>query len=153
MGQYEQPGPFVARACFKRRMESRRNAVAQAAEVSGDEVEAEAEMSGDVFEEDPGRPRFANDPGDMGPEVARIAGAAPLAAPAEGLTGISRRQDRDPPCPGSAVECCDVVPDGAGGQGAVTLAVLEHAGGVWVPLDRTDGAVLRFGDVEAEFET
>ncbi len=152
VGQYEQPVPFMARARFKRRTESRRNAVAHAPKVSDDKVAAEAEVSGDVFEEDPRRSRFSNDPGDMGPEVAWVAGTAPLAAPTEGLAGVSCRYNLDLSCPGPTVEGCDVVPDGTVGQGSITLAVLEHAGRMGIPLDIADGAVLWFGDAEAKFE-
>nr|WP_323037682.1 hypothetical protein [Pararhodobacter sp.] len=46
-------------------------------------------MTGDVFEEDPFGTAFADDPGNVGPEVAGIVGTAALSRRAERLAGIS----------------------------------------------------------------
>ncbi|WP_281390478.1 hypothetical protein [Paracoccus amoyensis] len=44
-------------------------------------------MTGDIFEEDEGRFDLADDPGDMGPEVARVVGPRRLPATLNGWHG------------------------------------------------------------------
>ena len=46
-------------------------------------------MPGDVFEEHPFGATVADDPGDIGPEMAGIVGAAAPSGSAEGLAGVS----------------------------------------------------------------
>ncbi len=78
-GEDEQPLPPVGRADFRRREEACRKAVAHADQSAGDFGEAEAEMMGDILEEDEGRLDLADDAGDMRPEVARVIRAPALA--------------------------------------------------------------------------
>ena len=75
-GEDEQPLALVGRADFRRREEACRKSVAHADQSAGDFGEAEAEMMGDILEEDEGWFDLADDAGDMRPEVARIVGAA-----------------------------------------------------------------------------
>lgn len=75
----EQPFALVGRTDFRRREEARRKAVAHADQSSGDFGEAEAEMMGDIFEEDEGRLDLADDPRDVGPEVPRVVRAPAFA--------------------------------------------------------------------------
>lgn len=79
-GEDEQPLTLVGRADFRRREEACRKAVAHADQSAGDFGEAEAEMMGDILEEHEGGFDFADDAGDMGPEVARVVRAPPLAS-------------------------------------------------------------------------
>jgi len=89
-GENEQPLAPMRRADFRRREEACRKAVAHADQSCGDFGEAEAEMMGDIFEEDEGRLDFIDDAGDMRPEVARVVRTPALARHAERLARITR---------------------------------------------------------------
>ena len=78
-GEDEEPFAPVGRANFRRRKEACRKFVAHADQSCGDFGETEAEMMGDILEKDEGRLAFADDAGDMRPEVAWILGAEPSA--------------------------------------------------------------------------
>lgn len=78
-GEDEEPLALVGRADLRRREEACRKAVAHADQSAGDFGEAEAEMMGDILEEDEGRFDLADDAGDMRPEVARVVGAPAFA--------------------------------------------------------------------------
>jgi hypothetical protein len=77
-GEDEQALPFVGRTDFRRRKEACRKAVAHADQSCGDFGEAEAEMMGDILEEDERRLDLVDDPRDMRPEVARVVRALPF---------------------------------------------------------------------------
>lgn len=77
VGEQEEALAAVARADLFRAVEAAFNAVTQATKLAVDDVEAEADVAGDVFEENPGRAYCGDDPPDVGPEVAGIVGAAP----------------------------------------------------------------------------
>ena len=66
-GEDEEPFPLVGRADFRRREDACRKAVAHADQSAGDFGETEAEMLGDILEEDEGRLDLADDAGDVGP--------------------------------------------------------------------------------------
>jgi len=87
-GEDEEPFAPVGRTDFRRRKEARRKAVAHADQSAGDFGEAEAEMMGDILEEDEGWLAFTDDPGDMRPEVARIVSAKPSARDQKRLTRV-----------------------------------------------------------------
>lgn len=74
----EEPLTLVGRTDFRRCEEARRKAVAHVDQSSGDFGEAEAEMMGDIFEEDEGRFDLVDDAGDVRPEVARVVRALPF---------------------------------------------------------------------------
>jgi len=78
-GEDEEPLALVGRADFLRREEACRKLVAHVDQSAGDFGEAEAEMMGDIFEEDEGRLTLGDDAGDMRPEVARVVRAPALA--------------------------------------------------------------------------
>jgi hypothetical protein len=78
-GKDEQPLASMGRTDFRRRKEACRKAVAHADQSAGDFGEAEAEMMGDILEKDERLFDFADDAGDMRPEVAWILGAEPFA--------------------------------------------------------------------------
>ena len=61
-------------------------------------------MTGDVFEKHPLGAAFADDTGDVGPEVARVVGAAALSGRAEGLAGISGKDGIECALEGPGVE-------------------------------------------------
>ena len=92
-GEDEEPLALVGRADFRRRKEARRKLVAHADQSAGDFGEAEAEMMGDILEEDEGRLDLADDPGDMRPEVARVCRTPALSRDGERLARIARSDD------------------------------------------------------------
>lgn len=151
-GEDEEPFPAMGRADFRRRKQSCRKAVAQRNQSAGDFGEAEAEMMGDVFEEDEGRLAFADDPGDMRPEVTRVVGAPALARHAERLARISRRDDIHRAAPRLAVECGNVVPDNSLIQGRVRHPCHESGRSEGFPLDMANSSISRQGEGEAEID-
>lgn len=86
-GEDEQPLAFVRRTDFRRRKEARRKAVAHADQSCGDFGKAEAQMMGDILKEDKGRFDFADDPGNVRPEVARVFRTLPFARTENGWHG------------------------------------------------------------------
>ena len=93
MGQDEDAEPLVRRANFCRREQACRRRVAQSPKLSQDGFKAERDVTGDVFEEDPLGGTLPDDPGDLGPKVARIFGAAAFASGAEGLAPCAAAPD------------------------------------------------------------
>ena len=79
-------------------------------------------MTGDVFEEDPFRGTFADDAGDLRPEVARIIGATAFSGSAEGLAGISGEDDVEGAAEGPGIEAAQIVPDRGRGEVPGALA-------------------------------
>ena len=151
-GEDEEPLALVGRADFRRREEACRKAVAHADQSCGDFGEAEAEMMGDVLEEHEGRLHFANDAGDMRPEVPRVVGTPALARNAERLARITRSDDVHRAAPRAAVEGSNVVPDRRAIQGRVFHPRHEDGRGVGVPLDMTHSAISGEREVQPEVE-
>ncbi len=89
MGQDEDAQPLVRRANFCCAEQTRRRRVTHAPKLSQDGFEAESDVTGDVFEKDPFGGAFGDDPGDLGPEMARVVRTTAFASSAEGLAGIS----------------------------------------------------------------
>ncbi len=151
-GEDEEAFPLVGRADFRRRKQSCRKPVAHADQSAGDFGEAEAEMMGDIFEEDEGRFAFADDPGDMRPEVARIVRAPALARHAERLARISRRDDIHRAAPRLAVECGNVVPERRVIQGLVFHPRHESGRSEGFPLDMAHSSISGQGEGETEID-
>jgi hypothetical protein len=61
-------------------------------------------VTGDVFEEDPCGTAFPDNPGDIGPEVAGIVGPSALSGSAEGLAGVSGKDDVEGTAEGPGIE-------------------------------------------------
>ena len=151
-GEDEQALPFVRRTDFRRRKEACRKAVAHADQSAGDFGEAEAEMMGDILEEDEGRLALADDTGDMRPEVARILGAEAFARDRERLARISRSDDVHRAAPRAAVEAGNVVPDRRWIQGRLFHPRHENGRGVGFPFDMAHSSISGQGDGEPEVE-
>jgi hypothetical protein len=151
-GEDEEPLAPVGRADFRRREQARRKAVAHADQSSGDFGEAEAEMMGDVLEEDEGRLGLADDAGDMWPEVARVVRAPAFACDRERLARIARSDDVHRAAPRATVEGGNVVPDRRAIQGRVFHPRHEDGRGVGVPLDVTHSAISGECQVQPEVE-
>lgn len=141
MGEDEEPFPAMGRADFRRRKQSCRKAVAHVDQISGDLGKSEAEMMGDVFEEDERRPALTDDARNVGPEMPRIGRPLPPARDGEGLARIARKDDVHCATPRAAVEGCDVVPDRRRIQGRVFHPRHEDGCSIGFPLDVTHSAI------------
>ena len=152
MGQDEDPQPLVRRADLCRREQARRRRVAQSPKLSQDGFKAEGDVTGDVFEEDPFRPAFGDDAGDVGPEVAGIVSAAALSGRAEGLAGISGEDGVEGAAEGPGVEAAQVGPDR--GRGEVSGCLRGDEDGAWpvLPFDEGAGVIAGFGEHEAQIK-
>lgn len=151
-GEDEETLTLVGRADFRRREEACRKAVAHADQSCGDFGEAEAEMMGDILEEDEGRLDLADDAGDMRPEVARVVRAPAFARDGERLARIARSDDVHRAAPWAAVERGNVVPDNSLIQGRVFHPRHESGCGVGFPFDMAHSTVSGDGDGEPDVE-
>jgi len=151
-GEDEQAFALVGRTDFRRREEACRKAVAHADQSAGDFGEAEAEMMGDVLEEDEGRLDLADDAGDMRPEVARVVRTPALARDREWLARIARSDDIHRATPRAAVEGGNVVPDNSLIQGRVFHPRHESGCGEGFPFDMAHSTISGECDGEPEIE-
>ncbi len=151
-GEDEQPLAPVGCTDFRRREESCRKLVAHVDQAFGDFGEADAEMMGDVLEEDEGRLDLADDTGDMRPEMAWIFGAPALAGHAERLARIARSDDVHRAAPRAAVEGSNVVPDNSLIQGRVFHPRHESGCGVGLPFDMAHNTISGECKVQPEVE-
>ena len=151
-GEDEEPLALVGRADFRRREEACRKAVAHADQSCGDFGEAEAEMMGDILEEDEGRLDLADDAGHMRPEVARVVRTPALARDRERLARIARSDDVHRAAPWAAVEGSNIVPDNSLIQGRVFHPRHESGCGVGFPFDVAHSTISGDGDGEPEIE-
>ena len=152
MGQDNDAQPLVRRANFCRAEETRRRRVAQTPKLSQDGFEAEGDVTGDVFEEDPFGTAFADNPGDIGPEVPRIIGAAALSGSTEGLAGISGEDDVEGAAEDPGVEAAQIVPDWGRGEIPCALGSDEDSAGPVLPFDKGACVISWFGEHEAQIQ-
>lgn len=110
-------------------------------------------MPDDVLEEAPFGADFTDDPGDGRPQVPGVIAAAPVACKAEGLAGITGRDEMNAAAPRSAIEGLEIVPDRCRCQGLVFHPGHESGRGETVSLDITHSAVSGFGEVQAEVKS
>jgi hypothetical protein len=139
-------------ADFRRRKEACRDAVAHADQSCGDFGESEAEMMGDILEEDKGRLAFTDDPGDVRPEVAWILGTEALARDRKWLAWIASTDDIHCAAPRSAIESGNVVPDNRLIHGRVFHPRHESGCGEGFPFDIAHSTISGDGDGEPEVE-
>jgi len=151
-GEDEQPLAPMGRTDFRRREEACRKPVAQTDQSCGDFGEAEAEMMGDIFEEDEGWFDFADDAGDMWPEVAGVVRTPAFARHAERLARIARSDDVHRAEPWAAVEAGNVVPERRVIQGRVFHPRHDNGRGEGVPLDVTHSSISGAGNGKPEIE-
>jgi hypothetical protein len=151
-GEDEEPLTLVGRSDFRRREESCRKAVAHADQSAGDFGEAEAEMMGDILEEDERRLDLVDDPRDMRPEVARVVRAPAFARDREWLARIARSDDVHRAAPRAAVEGSNVVPDNSLIQGRVLHPRHESGCGEGFPFDMAHSTISGDGDGDPEVE-
>lgn len=152
MRQDEDAQPLVRRADLSRREQARRRRVAQSPKLSQDGLEAEGDVPGDVFEEDPLGAAFGDDAGDIGPEVPRIVGAAALSGRAEGLAGISGKDGVEGAAERAGVEAAQVCPDRGRGEVSGALGGDEDGARPVLPFDKGSGVIAGFGEHEAQIK-
>ena len=152
VGQDKDPQPLMRRADLCRREQARRRRVAQCPKLSQDGFKAEGDVPGDVFEEDPFRAAFADDAGNVGPEMAGIVGTAALACGAEGLAGISGEDDIEGAAKGAGVEAAQIGPDRGRGEVSGCLRRDEHRPWPVLPFDEGAGVIAGFGEHEAQIK-
>ena len=152
MGQDEDAQPLVRRADLCRREQARRRRVAHAPKLSQDGLKPEGDVPGDVFEEDPFRAAFADDAGDVGPEMAGIVGPAALSGRAEGLAGVSGEDGVEGAAEGASVEAAQIGPDRGRGEIPRALGGDEDGARPVVPFDEGAGVISRFGQHEAQIK-
>ena len=109
-------------------------------------------MTGDVLEEDPFRAAFADDAGNIGPEVTGVVGAATLSGCAEGLTGIACEDGVERAAEGAGVEAAQVGPDWGRGEVSGCLRRDEHRPWPVLPFDEGAGMIAGFGKHEAQIK-
>ena len=152
MGHDEDPEPLVRRADFCRAEQARRRRVAHVPKLSQDGLKAEGDVPGNVFEEDPFGSAFSNNPGDVGPEVARIVGAAAFASGAEWLAGISGENRVKGTAEGPGIEAAQVVPNWCRDEISCALGGGEDGAGPVLPFNERAGVVAGLGQHEAQIK-
>jgi hypothetical protein len=152
VGQDEDPEPLVRRANFCRAEQARRRRVAHVPKLSQDGLKTEADVTRDIFEEDPFGGAFANDAGDLGPEVTWIVCATALSSCAERLAGISGEDGVEGAAEGPCVEAAQVVPDWGGGEVPSALGGDEDGAGPLLPFNKGAGVIAGFGEHEAQIK-
>ncbi len=110
-------------------------------------------MAGDVLEEAPFRGNLADDPRDLGPEVAWVALAFAVPGQAERLAGITGSDDMNTATPRAAVEGSQIVPDRSRSQGLVRHPRHESGRGETVSLDMTYSSVSGLCEMQAEIQS
>ena len=152
MGQDEDAQPFMRRADLSRREQARRRRIAQSPKLSQDGLEAEGDVTGDVFEEGPFRTAFRNDAGDVVPEVAGIVCASPFPGRAEGLAGVSGEDGIEGAAEGASVEAAQVGPDRGRDKVSGCLRRDEDSARPVLPFDKGAGVIAGFGKHEAQIK-
>ena len=152
MGQDEDAQPLVRRANFCRREQTRRRRVAQSPKLSQDGFEAECDVTGYVFEEDPLGAAFPDDAGDIGPEVPVIIGTAALSGGTEGLAGISGEDDVEGTAEGPGIEAAQIVPDWGRCEIPCALGGDEDRSWPVLPLDEGAGVKICLCEHEAQIK-
>ena len=150
MGQDEDPKPLVRRACFCRAEQARRRRVAQTPKLSQHGLEAEGDVTGDVFEKDPLGAAFPDDASDIGPKVPGVICSAALSGCAEGLAGISCQYRVEGTAEGAGIEAAQIIPDWRWSEIPGALGGDEDGAGPGVPLDKGAGVKAGFGEHEAQ---
>jgi hypothetical protein len=117
----------------------RRKAIPQALNFSGDDVESESQMVGDVLAEDVAGLDLSDDPSDVGPDVSLVGGAQLLAGARERLAGVARSDAIHHSTPRAAIEGSHVIPDRSRIQDARFHARDKEGGRICFPFDVTHG--------------
>ncbi|BBF70173.1 hypothetical protein SBA_ch1_23730 [Sphingomonas bisphenolicum] len=109
-------------------------------------------MPFDIFAEHPLGFDFANDAGDIGPQMSGIVGSSPCAGEAEGLAWIAGNDDMNAVAPWSAIEGFEIVPNRRRCQGRVFHPRHESGRCMSFPLDESHSAISGLCDMQAKIE-
>ena len=142
----------MRRADFSRREQTRRRRVAHCPKLSQDGFKSEGDVTGDVFEEDPLGAAFADDAGDVGPEMARVVGPTALSGSTEGLAGIPGEDDVEGAAEDPGVEAAKIIPDWCRGEIPGSLGRDEDGSRPVLPFDESPGVKAGFGQHEAQIQ-
>ena len=109
-------------------------------------------MTGDVFEKDPFGGTFPDDAGDFWPEVPWIVGTGTLSGRAEGLAGVSGKNDVEGTSEGPGIETAQIIPDWRGRKIPGALGRSEDTSGPVLPFDEGAGVEAGLGEHEAHIQ-
>ncbi len=109
-------------------------------------------MMGDILEEHEWWFDFADDAGDMWPEMARILGAEPSACDGKWLARVACAKKIHRAAPRAAIEGSNVIPDNSLIQGRVFHPRHESGCGEGLPLDIAHSTISGEGKVQSEVE-
>lgn len=152
MGQDEDPLALMRRTDFCRREQTRRRRVAHCPKLSQHGLEPEGDVTGDVFEKHPFGRTFADDPGDLGPEMSGVIGPAALSGSAEGLAGIAGQHRVERSSEGPGVETAQILPDRGRGEIPRALGRDEHGTRPVLPFDEGAAVIAGLGEHEAHIQ-
>jgi len=152
VGQDEDAQPLVRRTDFCRAEQTRRRRITHALKLSQHGLKAEADMPGNVFEEYPFRGAFANDAGNLGPEVTGIVRATAFASRAEGLAGISGEERVEDPAKDPCIEAAEIIPDWRWSEIPCALGCDEDGARPVFPLDKGAGVITGFCKHDAHIQ-
>ncbi|OJF90653.1 hypothetical protein AX760_24195 [Pararhizobium antarcticum] len=142
----------MRRADFCRAEQARRRHIAHVPKLSQDGLKAEADVPGNVFEEDPFGTAFPDDAGDLGPEVPGVIDPAALSGRAKGLAGISGEDRVECTAEGPCIEAAQILPDRCWGEISGALGGDEHSSGPVLPFDKGACVIAGFGQHEAQIQ-
>ena len=152
MGQDEDAQPLVRRTDFCRREQARRRRIAHAPKLSQNGLKAEGDVTGDVFEKDPFGAALDDAAGDLGPEVPRVVGTTAFASSAEGLAGISGKDDVEGTVEGPGIETAEIIPDWGRGEIPCALGGDEDRAGISFPFDESARVEAGLGQHDAQIQ-
>ena len=109
-------------------------------------------MTSDVFEENPSGFDFADDPGNVGPQVPLVVFALALSRMAERLAGVSGKDGVDDASERPSVEGGNVIPDGCRGEVSCALCGDDCRAGVFFPFDKASGVGLRLCQLQSHIK-
>ena len=142
----------MRRADFCRREQTSRRRIAQSPKLSQDGFKAEGDVTGYVFEKDPLWAAFADDAGDVGPEMARVVGATALSRRAKGLAGISGEDDVEGAAKGTAIEAAQIIPDWGRCEISGALGGDEDRSWPVLPLHEGAGVIAGLSEHDAQIK-
>lgn len=109
-------------------------------------------MARHVFEEDPFGFDFANDPGDIWPEVAFVVGPKPLSGLAEWLAWVAGEDGVESAAEWPSVETPQVIPDWGWGERSRCLRRDDGLPRVFLPFHEGAGVEAGLGQHEAHIK-
>jgi len=109
-------------------------------------------VAGDVFEEYPSGFDFADDPGNVGPQVPLVVRPFALSCHAERLAGVSGKDGVDCAPERSPVEGGNIIPDRRGREVSGALCCDDGLPWVFFPFDKAAGVKVWLGKHEAKIK-